>query len=146
MLADGQPSDEKSDQRSSNVGEWNVLEVGRRTVYENAFASYYLKGDFQSEADMVKKVRVSLALQPVVTALFAYSPFTEGRPNGFQSYRSQVWLDTDEPDDVSVPRVSLKGKFVGGPHDLTDVVVHGDVGALLREVVERVRVDRTHHQ
>ncbi len=51
--------------------------------------------DFGSEADMVKKFRVSLALQPVATALFAASPFTEGRPNGFQSYRSHIWTDTD---------------------------------------------------
>ena len=51
--------------------------------------------DFSSEADMVKKLRVSLALQPIATALFASSPFTEGRPNGFQSMRSEVWLDTD---------------------------------------------------
>ncbi|MCK7593368.1 glutamate--cysteine ligase [Pseudomarimonas salicorniae] len=53
--------------------------------------------DFASEADMVKKFRVSLALQAVATALFADSPFTEGRPNGFLSYRSQIWTDTD-PD------------------------------------------------
>src|SRR4029079_1240786 len=53
--------------------------------------------DFASEADMVKKFRVSLALQPIATALFAASPFTEGRPNGFKSYRSAVWLATD-PD------------------------------------------------
>ncbi|WP_045835263.1 glutamate--cysteine ligase [Hyphomicrobium sp. 99] len=52
--------------------------------------------DFSSEADMVKKLRVSLALQPIATALFASSPFTEGRPNGFQSMRSEVWLDTDK--------------------------------------------------
>ena len=51
--------------------------------------------DFSSEADMVKKLRVSLALQPVATALFANSPFTEGKPNGFLSYRSEVWRDTD---------------------------------------------------
>jgi glutamate--cysteine ligase len=51
--------------------------------------------DFSSEADMVKKLRVSLALQPIATALFASSPFTEGKPNGFQSMRSAVWLDTD---------------------------------------------------
>jgi len=51
--------------------------------------------DYGSEADMVKKFRVSLALQPVATALFADSPFTEGRPNGFQSYRSHIWTDTD---------------------------------------------------
>jgi glutamate--cysteine ligase len=53
--------------------------------------------DFSSEADMVKKLRVSLALQPVATALFANSPFTEGRPNGFLSFRSEIWRDTD-PD------------------------------------------------
>ena len=51
--------------------------------------------DFSSEADMVKKLRVSLALQPVATALFANSPFTEGQPNGLLSYRSEVWRDTD---------------------------------------------------
>jgi len=53
--------------------------------------------DFSSEADMVRKFRVSLALQPVATALFADSPFTEGKPNGFLSYRSHIWTDTD-PD------------------------------------------------
>ncbi|WP_395771991.1 glutamate--cysteine ligase [Arenimonas sp.] len=53
--------------------------------------------DFENEADMVKKFRVSLALQPVATALFADSPFTEGKPNGFLSYRSHIWTDTD-PD------------------------------------------------
>jgi len=52
--------------------------------------------DYASEADMVKKFRTSLALQPVATALFADSPFTEGRPNGFQSYRSHIWTDTDK--------------------------------------------------
>jgi glutamate--cysteine ligase len=51
--------------------------------------------DFSSEADMVKKLRVSLALQPVATALFANSPFTEGRLNGFLSARSEVWRHTD---------------------------------------------------
>ena len=51
--------------------------------------------DYSSEADMVKKFRVALALQPVATALFADSPFTDGRPNGFQSYRSHIWTDTD---------------------------------------------------
>jgi glutamate--cysteine ligase len=51
--------------------------------------------DFSSEADMVRKLRVSLALQPVATALFANSPFTEGKPNGFLSFRSEIWRDTD---------------------------------------------------
>lgn len=53
--------------------------------------------DFSSEQDMVHKFRTSLALQPIATALFANSPFTDGRPNGFVSYRSHVWEDTD-PD------------------------------------------------
>jgi len=57
--------------------------------------------DFASEVDMVRKFRVSLALQPVATALFANSPFTEGRPNGFLSYRSHVWTDTD-PDRCGI--------------------------------------------
>jgi glutamate--cysteine ligase len=51
--------------------------------------------DFGSEADMVKKLRVCLALQPLATALFANSPFTEGRPNGRLSERSEIWRDTD---------------------------------------------------
>lgn len=53
--------------------------------------------DFASEADMVRKLRLSLALQPVATALFANSPFTDGKPNGFLSFRSEIWRDTD-PD------------------------------------------------
>ena len=53
--------------------------------------------DYASEADMVKKFRVGLALQPVATALFANSPLTEGQPNGFKSFRSHIWEDTD-PD------------------------------------------------
>jgi len=53
--------------------------------------------DFGSEADMVQKFRISLALQPLATALFANSPFSEGKPNGFLSLRSQIWTDTD-PD------------------------------------------------
>ncbi|MDQ2859264.1 MAG: glutamate--cysteine ligase [Pseudomonadota bacterium] len=51
--------------------------------------------DFADEADMAAKFRVSLALQPIVTALFANSPFTEGRPNGFLTARANVWTDTD---------------------------------------------------
>ena len=53
--------------------------------------------DFDSEADMIMKFRTSLALQPIATALFACSPFTEGKPNGFLSARANVWTDTD-PD------------------------------------------------
>jgi len=57
--------------------------------------------DFASEADMVRKFRVGLALQPLVTALFANSPFTDGEPNGFSSYRSHIWTDTD-PDRCGI--------------------------------------------
>jgi glutamate--cysteine ligase len=57
--------------------------------------------DFSSEADMVKKFRVGLALQPVAVALFANSPFVEGEPSGYLSYRSHVWEDTD-PDRCGV--------------------------------------------
>jgi len=57
--------------------------------------------DFESEADMVQKFRASLALQPVATALFANSPFLEGRPSGWLSYRSHLWEDTD-PDRCGI--------------------------------------------
>ncbi len=57
--------------------------------------------DFDSEADMVRKFRTGVALQPVAVALFANSPFVEGRPTGFLSYRSHVWEDTD-PDRCGV--------------------------------------------
>lgn len=53
--------------------------------------------DYSDEADMVRKFRTSLALQPIATALFADSPFTDGKPNGYLSYRSHIWTDTD-PD------------------------------------------------
>ena len=51
--------------------------------------------DFDSEADMRRKMQVSLKLQPLSTALFANSPFTEGTPNGLQSWRGEIWRDTD---------------------------------------------------
>ena len=65
--------------------------------------------DFSSEADMVKKLRVSLALQPVATAMFANSPFTEGKPNGFLSFRSEIWRDTD-PDRVRHAAVGVRAR------------------------------------
>ena len=51
--------------------------------------------DFESEADMRRKMQVSLKLQPLSTALFANSPFTDGKPNGLQSWRGEIWRDTD---------------------------------------------------
>ena len=65
--------------------------------------------DYASEADMVKKFRVGLALQPVATALFANSPFTEGRPNGFKSWRAQIWTDTDPDRTGMLPFVFEDG-------------------------------------
>jgi glutamate--cysteine ligase len=65
--------------------------------------------DYASEADMVKKFRVGLALQPVATALFANSPFTEGKPNGFKSFRSHIWEDTDPDRTGMLPFVFEDG-------------------------------------
>jgi glutamate--cysteine ligase len=65
--------------------------------------------DFASEPDMVRKMRVSLALQPVATALFANSPFTEGKPNGFVSFRSEIWRDTDNARAGMLPWVFEPG-------------------------------------
>jgi len=65
--------------------------------------------DFSSEADMVKKLRVSIALQPVATALFANSPFTEGKPNGYLSFRSEIWRDTDNARAGMLPWVFESG-------------------------------------
>ncbi|ACA20271.1 glutamate--cysteine ligase [Methylobacterium sp. 4-46] len=65
--------------------------------------------DFASEADMVRKMRVGLALQPVATALFANSPFTDGRPNGFLSYRSEIWRHTDPDRTGMLPRAFEPG-------------------------------------
>ena len=61
--------------------------------------------DFDSESDMVQKMRIAVALQPVATALFANSPFTEGKPNGFLSYRSHIWTDTDPDRSGMLPFV-----------------------------------------
>ncbi|KUO56666.1 MAG: glutamate--cysteine ligase [Sphingomonadales bacterium BRH_c42] len=65
--------------------------------------------DYSSEADMVKKFRVGLALQPLATALFANSPFTEGKPNGYLSYRSHIWSDTDPHRTGMLPFVFEDG-------------------------------------
>ncbi|MGB3719812.1 MAG: glutamate--cysteine ligase [Proteobacteria bacterium] len=65
--------------------------------------------DFGDEADMVKKFRVSLALQPIATALFAASPFKEGKPTGFKSLRSEVWRDTDPDRTGMLPFVFEPG-------------------------------------
>lgn len=70
-------------------------DLGRDMMFRSCTIQVNL--DFESEADMVDKFRIGLALQPVATALFANSPFKEGKPTGFLSWRSHVWTDTD-PD------------------------------------------------
>jgi len=65
--------------------------------------------DFASEADMVQKFRVALALQPVATALFANSPFFEGRVNGWQSWRARIWRDLDPDRTGMLPFVFEDG-------------------------------------
>jgi glutamate--cysteine ligase len=84
--------------------------VGRRgldMMYRTATIQVNL--DFASEADMVKKLRVSLALQPIATAMFASSPFTEGRINGLKSLRSEVWRETDPRRTGMLPFVFEDG-------------------------------------
>jgi glutamate--cysteine ligase len=66
--------------------------------------------DYGSEADMVRKLRLSLVLQPLATALFANSPFTEGQPNGYVSYRAHIWSDTDN-DRSGIPAVVFEPGF-----------------------------------
>lgn len=74
-----------------------------------ATCSIQVTVDFSSEADMVKKFRVALALQPVVTALFANSPFVRGQLSGYVSYRSKVWGNTDSQRCGSLPFVFEQG-------------------------------------
>jgi glutamate--cysteine ligase len=66
--------------------------------------------DYASETDMRRKLRVSLLLQPLATALFANSPFTEGKPNGLLSYRAHVWTDTDNQRS-GIPEVMFEEGF-----------------------------------
>ncbi|GGD97438.1 glutamate--cysteine ligase [Aureimonas endophytica] len=65
--------------------------------------------DFSSEADMARKMRIGMRLQPVASALFANSPFTEGRPNGLVSWRSEVWSDVDNQRSGLLPFVFEPG-------------------------------------
>ncbi len=65
--------------------------------------------DFADETDMIAKMRVGLALQPVVTALFANSPFERGKPNGYKSYRGEIWRDVDPDRTGLLPFVFEEG-------------------------------------
>jgi glutamate--cysteine ligase len=75
--------------------------MGRDMMFRTCTVQVNL--DFASESDMVKKLRMSVALQPIATALFANSPFLEGKPNGFKSFRSHVWTDTDNARSGMLP-------------------------------------------
>jgi glutamate--cysteine ligase len=78
-----------------------VGKLGLDMMYRSATVQVNL--DFADEAGMVKMLRVSLALQPIAAALFANSPFTEGKPNGYLSFRSAIWLDTDKARTGMLP-------------------------------------------
>ena len=84
-----------------------VGKYGRDMMFRTCTVQVNL--DFASEADMVQKLRVSIALQPIATALFANSPFLEGKPNGFLSFRSQAWRDTDNARSGMLPFVFEDG-------------------------------------
>jgi len=81
--------------------------MGKSMMYRTCTVQVNL--DFSSEADMVQKLRVALALQPVATALFANSPFFEGRPTGYKSWRSRVWRDLDDARTGMLPFVFQDG-------------------------------------
>ena len=80
---------------------------GKQMMYRTCTVQVNL--DFGSEADMVKKFRVALALQPVATALFANSPFFEGKVNGHKSWRSRIWRDLDSSRTGMLPFVFEDG-------------------------------------
>ena len=84
------------------VGEMGTTRMRRTTTVQ-------VNLDFGSEADMVQKMRVAIALQPVATALFANSPFFMGKPNGMKSYRSWVWRNMDEARTGMVPFIFDEG-------------------------------------
>ncbi len=81
--------------------------MGKTMMYRTCTVQVNL--DFGSEADMVQKLRVALALQPVATALFANSPFLEGKPNGHKSWRARVWRDLDPARTGMLPFVFEDG-------------------------------------
>ena len=84
-----------------------VGSMGKSMMYRTCTVQVNL--DFASEADMVQKMRVALALQPVATALFANSPFFEGKLNGHQSWRSRIWRDLDADRTGMLPFVFEDG-------------------------------------
>ena len=86
--------------------------------------------DFGDEADMAEKLRIGLALQPLATALFANSPFREGKPSGYLSLRGRVWTDTD-PDRTGIPAVAFEQGF--GFERFADFVLDVPMYFIMRE-------------
>jgi len=86
--------------------------------------------DFGDEADMAEKLRIGLALQPLATALFANSPFKEGKPSGYLSLRGRVWTDTD-PDRTGIPAVPFEQGF--GFERFADFVLDVPMYFIMRE-------------
>ena len=84
-----------------------VGNMGKSMMYRTACVQVNL--DFSSEADMVQKLRVALALQPVAIALFSNSPFFEGKPNGHKSWRSRIWRSLDDDRTGMLPFVFEDG-------------------------------------
>jgi glutamate--cysteine ligase len=121
-----------------------VGSYGLDMMYRTATVQVNL--DYASEADMVKKLRVSVALQPVATALFANSPFTEGKPNGFLSMRSEIWRDTDSHRTGMIPFVFEEGfgyeRYVDWALDVPmyfikrDSTYHDVAGSSFRDLLE----------
>ena len=81
--------------------------MGKTMMYRTCTVQVNL--DYASEADMVKKMRVALALQPVATALFANSPFLDGKPNGFRSWRGNIWQNLDAARTGMLPFMFEEG-------------------------------------
>jgi glutamate--cysteine ligase len=107
-----------------------VGQHGTQMMYRTCTVQVNL--DFASEADMVKKFRVGLALQPVATALFANSPFFESRVNGWQSWRARIWQDTDPDRTGMLPFVFEEGmgfeRYVDYALDVPMYFVYRDGG------------------
>ena len=80
---------------------------GTKMMYRTCTVQVNL--DYSSEADMVKKMRVGVALQPIATCLFAASPFFEGKPTGYKSWRSRIWQDTDKSRTGLIPFIFDQG-------------------------------------
>lgn len=111
-----QPKTRLEDVPMMPKGRYNIMKeymqkvgrLGRQMMFRSCTVQVNL--DYSSENDMARKFKASMALQPIATALFANSPFAEGRLNGYQSYRAHVWTDTD-PDRTGILKFVLNDGF-----------------------------------